>query len=153
MRTTAAFAAALLTAVIGASSASAAGWPQFGYSASHTRFNYSERTLSPSNVANLQRACTADATTWTRVPLVVSGGRIFVTVQGPVSIQAIDAATCGLLWRTPFLGPIDSSPAVVGDTVYVGTWSWALSGKGGFLRALDAATGDVKWSSPTAGAR
>jgi serine/threonine protein kinase len=46
-----------------------------------------------------------------------------------------------LHWSRPIGGPIDSSPAVAGGTVY-------FVNKDGTVYALDAATGQVRWSHP-----
>jgi outer membrane protein assembly factor BamB len=59
-------------------------------------------------------------------------------------LYALDAATGAQRWLSVTGSPIRSSPAVAGDTVYVG------SGKA--LYAIDLATGDQRWRYPTADA-
>jgi outer membrane protein assembly factor BamB len=61
----------------------------------------------------------------------------------PSYIAAFDVRTGRTLWRHG-AGPVEASPLVVGGTVIVGSWD-------GRVRALDAATGALRWSFPTGG--
>ncbi|HEY5173597.1 MAG TPA: PQQ-binding-like beta-propeller repeat protein [Acidimicrobiia bacterium] len=61
-------------------------------------------------------------------------------------IDAVNLATGGIVWSTSGYGPVYSSPAVVGNTVYLGTASYALTGIHGQLVALDATTGKLQCS-------
>lgn len=60
-------------------------------------------------------------------------------------LLALDRETGRILWRAPTQGRVDSSPLVVGSTVYVGSDDRSVYG-------LDASTGAVRWSYAT-GAR
>ncbi|MEW6490923.1 MAG: PQQ-binding-like beta-propeller repeat protein, partial [Thermodesulfobacteriota bacterium] len=60
-------------------------------------------------------------------------------------LVALDRETGRVLWRTPTQGRVDSSPLVVGSTVYVGSDDRSVYG-------LDAGTGAVRWTYAT-GAR
>lgn len=58
------------------------------------------------------------------------------------TVYALDRMTGGVLWEAP-VGAGVSSPAVLGDTVYVGGGAFGLPGR---VVALDRSTGSVKWS-------
>jgi outer membrane protein assembly factor BamB len=58
------------------------------------------------------------------------------------TVYALDRTTGDVLWESE-VGAGVSSPAVVGDTVYVGGGTFAASGR---VVALDAADGSEKWS-------
>ena len=70
-------------------------------------------------------------------PAIV-GDRVFVTTTSP-EIVVLDLATGGVVWRAEAGGP--SSPAVADGTVYIG-------GEDQSVRALDAADGKERWSTP-----
>lgn len=72
----------------------------------------------------------------------VAQGRVFVGVGRDV--LALDAQTGRELWRQATGGKVDSSPLVVGGTVYVGSDDRSLYG-------LDAATGRAVWTYRTGG--
>jgi streptogramin lyase len=62
------------------------------------------------------------------------------------TIDAIDLATGAAVWRTSVsaYGRVFSSPAVAGNTVYLGTASFSSTGTHGQLVALDATTGQLQ---------
>ncbi|HEX6358376.1 PQQ-binding-like beta-propeller repeat protein [Actinophytocola sp.] len=136
-------------AVQGAPTAAQPGsaWPMGGHDHANTRWNPVERTLSPATVPNL----TAKWTHATRgdvsaTPAVVGGAVYFPDWGGGFS--KVDAATGEPLWQRSvpeYVGIAEavsrSSPAVVGDTVYIGTQ------RGARLLAIDTATGDLRWST------
>lgn len=72
----------------------------------------------------------------------VAGGRIFVGVGRDV--LALDAKTGRELWRYATGGKVDSSPLVVGETVYVGSDDRGLYG-------LEASSGNLSWTYRTGG--
>lgn len=72
----------------------------------------------------------------------VAGGRVFVGAGHEV--LAVEAATGRELWRERTRGKVDSSPLVVGQTVYVGSDDRTLY-------AFAAATGARLWSFSTGG--
>jgi outer membrane protein assembly factor BamB len=67
------------------------------------------------------------------------GGRLYVT-NGAGDAAALDAATGNQLWVVKPGGPLRGAPTVANDTVY------ALS-QDNYLFALNAATGETRWSA------
>ncbi len=72
----------------------------------------------------------------------VADGRVFVGAGR--DLLAVDAATGRELWRQTTRGKVDSSPLVVGQTVYVGSDDRSVY-------AFAAATGEPRWSFATGG--
>lgn len=89
--------------------------------------------------------------------VAVADGRVFA-VYGSTGVEALDAATGRELWHrelnaTPTTG-IDIQPVVVdglvlASTVPVSTRGIYTAGDRGVIHALDAATGDERWSFDT----
>jgi outer membrane protein assembly factor BamB len=84
----------------------------------------------------------------------VAGTTVYVSVMDPYPcsaehdpaggfVVALDASTGKELWRAD-VGVTESSPLVLGRTLYVGSWD-------GRLYALDRRTGRELWSFPTGG--
>ncbi len=84
----------------------------------------------------------------------VAGRTVYVSVMDPYPcsadhdpadgfIVALDSTTGKERWRS-LVGVTESSPLVVGNTLYVGSWD-------GRLYALDRHTGNVRWSFRTGG--
>lgn len=72
----------------------------------------------------------------------VAGGTAFT---GGDALSAVSTDIAERDWDAQLAGAVRSSPAVVGDTVYVGT-------DGGTISALAADSGDERWTLETAGA-
>lgn len=72
----------------------------------------------------------------------VAKGRVFVGINR--DLTALDGKTGRVLWRAPTGRKVDSTPLVIGDTVYVG------SDDRNFY-AFDASTGEKLWSFETGG--
>jgi eukaryotic-like serine/threonine-protein kinase len=72
----------------------------------------------------------------------VADGTVYVAGGLTDKVYALDAATGSLRWSYPTGGEVDSSPAVAGGTVYIGSDDRNVY-------ALDAATGSLRWSYPT----
>jgi outer membrane protein assembly factor BamB len=72
----------------------------------------------------------------------IAGEKVFVGAGR--SLLALDRRTGKVLWRGNTGGKVDSSPLVIGGTVYVGS-------DDGRLYAFDAATGAAVWSFRTGG--
>lgn len=72
----------------------------------------------------------------------VAGERVFVGIDK--DLTALDRASGRVLWRAPTGRKVDSTPLVVGDTVYVGSDDRTFY-------AFDAATGRRVWSYTTEG--
>lgn len=68
-------------------------------------------------------------------PAVVDG---VVYIGAAQSVFALNAATGEEVWTVPTGGPIESSPAVVGDTVYI-------ANDVGFVLAVNRETGEERW--------
>ena len=73
---------------------------------------------------------------------VVAHGTMYLA--GERGLVAVDLAARELLWTFPALSAFRSSPALAGDTLYLG------SNDGG-VYAVDAATGAERWRVPTGG--
>lgn len=69
-------------------------------------------------------------------------GRVFVGVDR--ELLALDAGTGAVRWRQRVAGRVDSSPLVVGRTVYVGSDDRSVYG-------FDAESGRKTWAYPTGG--
>jgi hypothetical protein len=124
-----------------------ASWPSGGQNISDTHFNAAETKLNVSNVGNL-------AVKWTytthgdvsAIPAVVDGAVYFPDLGG--YLNKVDAATGAGIWSRPisdYNGVPSSvsraSPAVVGNTVYLGDQN------GGHLLAVNATTGAPLWTT------
>ncbi len=109
--------------VLGAATAAAADWPQFGHDAAHSGTNPAETTLDAGNVAHL-------------APVYAGGIRLPAIVDGaPVFLGAGADDPGGHPWLF-VLG---------GDNPHDGrTTRWTLF-------AIDAATGKIVWSKTTTG--
>ncbi len=62
-----------------------------------------------------------------------------VLANGVTTVSSSTISSLSLKWSRNIGGKISGTPAVVGGVVYVGTWS-------GYVYALDAVSGAVKWS-------
>ena len=71
-------------------------------------------------------------------PAVVDGV-VFTGTSDRQWVQALDAATGRELWKNVVGGTVWTSPAVAGETVYVGSGA-------GLVFALDRRTGETRWS-------
>lgn len=78
-------------------------------------------------------------------PVLVGPNLVVPSKDGKV--YAVDRATGTLVWESPAVGGI-SSPAVFGDTVFVGGGAFGTAGR---VVALNAANGSVRWSVPLNG--
>ncbi|MEO3805964.1 PQQ-binding-like beta-propeller repeat protein [Nonomuraea sp. B1E8] len=76
--------------------------------------------------------------------LLLRAGRTVYTTSSNGDVNALDAVSGEVRWRTRINGAISSRPMVAGTTVYVGD-------DGGTTHALDAATGARLWEFPAKG--
>jgi len=74
------------------------------------------------------------------------GTRTLLIPSADYNLYAIDLLTSNTLWTFPSGGPIDQAPVVAGEELY-------CINRAGYLTQLDPATGDVRWSTLTQGAR
>jgi outer membrane protein assembly factor BamB len=138
-----------------AAAASPPGWAQDGYGPADSGFNPAESRLVPARLSELKRQWTITATgrqvCASQAAPVTGGGRLFLA--GRESIGAYDAETGRPLWTHAYTDPMDTyTPrlAVVGDTVLAGAGGCqSQSDPSGYLIALDAATGALRWEAGT----
>ena len=74
------------------------------------------------------------------------GTRTLLIPSADYNLYAIDLLTSDSLWTFPSGGPIDQAPVVAGEEIY-------CINQAGYLTQLDPATGNVRWSTLTQGAR
>ena len=132
---------------VAAGAAPAASWPSGGHDISNTHSNPAETKINADNVGRL-------AVKWTytthgdvsAIPAVVGGAVYFPDWGG--YLNKVDAATGAQVWSRPISdydgvpGSVSrASPAVVGDTVYLGDQN------GGYLFAVNASTGAPVWTT------
>jgi len=79
---------------------------------------------------------------WVLGSAAVHGNRVYLGTSDTNMLRAIDATTGEALFGTSLGTYVYSSPAIVADTLYVGTG-------GGLLFAVDAISGDVRWQFRT----
>jgi len=123
-------------------------WEQAGRLPDASRFNPEEVGITPSNVASLSAAWSADVTGSFSEPLL-SGDRLYTTVVsgGRGSVRAYDVATGAVVWEQPV--PAPATPGTPGPVVKVAGELWvSYSGAqgslcSGVLSRLDPATGNV----------
>ncbi len=78
--------------------------------------------------------------------LASHGTRTLLIPSADNNLYAIDILTSNSLWTFPSGGPIEQAPLVAGEEIY-------CVNKAGYLTQLDPATGNVRWSTLTQGAR
>ena len=115
--------------------AGAQAWPSTGGDAGNTRAPMSDAPLHGEPV--WRRPLGAPATT----PVVTDGSALYVGLAD-ARLMAYATDDGRELWSTSVPGQLEHAPAVAGDAVYA-------SLRGGYLVALDAATGDERWRYPT----
>jgi polyvinyl alcohol dehydrogenase (cytochrome) len=133
--------------VVASAAPSPSSWPSGGHDISNTHSNPAETKLNANNVQGL--AVKWKATTHGDVsanPAVVNGA-VYVPDWGGY-LNKFDASTGALIWSHPIsdydgiAGAVSrSSPAVSGNTVYIGDQN------GGHLMAVDATTGKAIWTT------
>jgi outer membrane protein assembly factor BamB len=86
-----------------------------------------------------------DGGSWSISSPAIDGGMVYDASSDARFVHALSAATGDRTWRSSTAGPVWSSPALTGRTMYVGDGS-------GAVHALDRATGRIRWSYRTGGA-
>jgi outer membrane protein assembly factor BamB len=100
------------------------------------------------DIATGRQSWTAETGGYVDTPLAVSNGRVYVSVQGSSSafaaVVALSETDGSKVWRYSTDGEVlATAPTVAAGSVYVG-----LAGASSTLvRALDASSGAVRWSS------
>jgi len=73
-----------------------------------------------------------------------SRGRLYIVNLVPGHIVKLNAKTGKIIWKRPLPGRAESSPLVLGRTVYFGC-------ENGYLYALSTGRGDIRWATPLGG--
>jgi outer membrane protein assembly factor BamB len=134
-----AFPSAIVTAT---PSASASGWPTYGYDRARTRYNPDVQLRPPFRIK--WKYAAGDLLEFP--PSIVDGRLYFNTMHGLVSCS--DAETGKVIWTYRANGLMAATPTVSDGVVYVssmGPHPTADSRKGGALYALDAQDGKLLW--------
>jgi polyvinyl alcohol dehydrogenase (cytochrome) len=123
-------------------------WPMFGQNLQNTASNAAERKISTLNVAMLAPKWVATTGGDVSARAAVVDGVVYFPDWGG-NVWALDAKTGAKIWQhqlSDYDLPADTisrtSPAVQGDSVYIGT------GAGAWLLAINAKTGDLRWKTP-----
>lgn len=124
-------------------------WDDFGFDPAHDRQNYYENTLSPANAGQLKLQWTATTAKGLKSSPVYANGIVYIgTIDG--SLNAYDATTGALKWQfncqcifRNFSSPL-ADPA--NNLVFFDTDGYADEGIPSPIYALDATTGQLKWS-------
>jgi len=131
-------------------------WPMFGQNTANTASNASETTISAKNAKLLRPnwSLTTGGDVTARAA-VVNGVAYFPDWAG--NLYAVNANNGKLIWSHQLsdyewapgkklaAGTVSrTSPAVANGVVYIGT-QWFPSGPTGWLLAIDAKTGNLKW--------
>ncbi len=119
-------------------------WTLGGHDLADSRSNPFEHEIRPSNARSLAPKWTAATADVSATPAVHAGAVYFPDWDG--NFWKLDARSGRVVWQrriADYVGISDSiartSPAVVGDTVYIGTQ------KGAYLLAIDTTTGVLRW--------
>jgi outer membrane protein assembly factor BamB len=126
-------------------------WPLYGYDLGRTRYLPDVKIRPP-----FVRAWTRPGSHLIEFQPVLASGRLFYQKNNG-EIYSISAATGRVRWRRHIGGLSASAPAVGGGKVYAvvnkGSASGGIAGAGrGRLVALDASTGQIRWSRQLASA-
>jgi outer membrane protein assembly factor BamB len=119
-------------------------WPQFGRDVQRTGNNPGQTLITAANVQTLKVRWIASTFGVRRAEPVVVDGAVFGVDNGGV-IRAYNEKSGTLKWSYLTLPPGDirGTPAVIDGVLYVGSFSSAIGGR---LYALDAVTGQLRWS-------
>ena len=119
-------------------------WTMGGHDLAATRSNPFEHDIRPSNAGSLTVKWTAATGDVSATPAVQGDAVYFPDWSG--NFWKLDARTGKVIWQRhipEYVGIADSvsrtAPAIVGDTVYIGTQ------KGAYLLAVNAETGALRW--------
>jgi outer membrane protein assembly factor BamB len=115
----------MATMVAPATAGSAVGpWPQFGGAPDHRFNNVKETTIDASNVASLVlkwEASFGDGSGIAPTTAVTAAAGLLFVASADDRLHALDPATGTEVWYAPITGIVDSTPAVAGNLVIVGT--------------------------------
>lgn len=141
----AATAPVVLTAPAGAQEG--AQWVMGGHDIGNSRSNPDEHILGPATVGDLELDWTVTTQGDVSATPAVVGGAVYFPDWGG-TFWKVDADTGQVIWSRSIADYVNragavsrTSPAVAGDTVYIGIHD------GAELLAIDTATGDLRWST------
>ena len=118
-------------------------WPQYGFQASHSSFNYLEHSLTRANVSGLTWQWAGEVGTDAASAPVVGQGLVFVAADGMIfAFQASDGAPAWSRLSCSGVGTVE--PALGAQALFVGDG-------GGDLAAYDPATGSQIWCRDESG--
>jgi polyvinyl alcohol dehydrogenase (cytochrome) len=125
----------------------APSWPMAGHDVANTRSNPLEYKVNTTNASKLAVKWTYTTHGDVSATAAVVGGAAYFPDWGG-HLHKVDARTGRRIWSRPVsdytgdAGSVSrSSPAVVGDTVYIGDYSQAV------LMAVSATTGNLRWKT------
>ncbi len=118
-------------------------WNELGFGAARLGQNPWENTLNTSSVATLGPLWEVPAGTDSSA--VIAGGRVLVASANGLGIQALSVLNGALKWSALTTAVFDTTPAISGTQLYVGSLEGAIEGT---MYALNATTGAVAWSTP-----
>jgi outer membrane protein assembly factor BamB len=117
-------------------------WTEQGFGAAHLGFNPYENTLNTGNVSSLGTLWQISVYGFGSAP-TIANNRVFIGTGG--GVEAVSPGTGAQLWRSLTSGRFYASPAVVGNSVYIGDAASSM------MYALNATTGAILWSQATGG--
>ncbi len=115
-------------------------WTEQGFGAAHLGWNPYENTLNTGNVGSLGILWQSPVNGLGGAP-AVTGGRVFLGTSA--GVEAVSGATGGVVWKAFASSNFYASPAISGQTLYIG------DGSNSMMYALKASTGAVIWSQST----
>lgn len=116
-------------------------WPFYGYTPDHHRYLAAPASVKPP----FRRLWESHETALLEFPPVMSHERIYQLADDG-TLSAIDRKTGRLVWRKQLGALSASTPAIVGNTLYVTILARPGDGEGGLVAALNATSGRVIWS-------
>jgi len=112
-------------------------WPQFGHDTRNT--GYTPDGTGPSENSEIAWRFDAGTPTMNTSPVAVDGTVYVLGSGAPGYIHAVDIVTGEAQGPFEPAGYAPSAPAIVGNTLYIGTW-------GKQFYALDTTTGEPRWT-------
>jgi outer membrane protein assembly factor BamB len=130
-------------------------WAANGYDAANTGWNPGETRLVPGHLDKILPrwavAATGQEVCAKQSAPVLAGGKMFLT--GREGVGSYDVRTGRRLWTLPYADPMDTATpllALSGRTLLVASWGCqSASDPDGFLTAVNALTGKVRWKAQT----
>jgi polyvinyl alcohol dehydrogenase (cytochrome) len=128
-------------------------WPMRGQNYSNTSSQPGDQLINPVDAGHLAVKWTYTAHGDTSATPAVVHGAVYIPDWGGY-LNKLNAQTGALIWSYPISdydgisGSISrTSPAVIGDTIYLGDQNGPGFGKGAHVTAVNAITGQKEWST------